>query len=253
MANSLLVTFGCSWTEGVGICYEQGMSREEYQRLWETDCERGSFRSIIAEHFGHDHINFARAGSSNQRQFRLARDYFISDATDKYDSVTVLWGITSTARSEMFDSSKKTYENFFYHAQEPWILARLLLKHSYDHNNEVDSLSKNMQFWDRFFASHNIKNYWFDTFNTHDYTRDHRFNMIDLDDSPRDLLSQLCHINGIDAIDDNYHLSNWTVDSNRLQPLVDVGVLNPYSFHPTRLGHRQLAEFFIKRIKDSDE
>lgn len=248
MSNNLLLTLGCSWTEGVGVSYKPGMSRDEYQKIWKQDCDQYSFRSLISNYLGFKNINFAQAGSSNQRQFRLARDFFIDQSYNRYDKIIVLWGITSTARSEMYDNQKKEYENFFYHEREPWVLARMLLKHSYDHDNEVEQLSRNMQFWDTFFSSKNIDNHWFDTFNTHDYVYTNKFRMIDVDRQHRDLLSQLCYINNIKNIDNNYHLSNWISDSNRLSPLVELGVLNPYSFHPTVLGHQQLADFFIKKI-----
>lgn len=249
MQNKLLVTFGCSWTQGVGVGYTAGQSQKQFQSQWYNDCDLYSFRALLAKKLGYQHINFSEAGSSNQRQFRLARDFFIDvNNIKKYDQILVLWGITSTARSEMFDSQKNQYENFFYHAREPWVLARLLLKHSYDHKNELDTLSKNMQFWDQYFKSLQINNFWFDTFNTHDYQYQNKFNMINLENKPRDLLSQLCKINGIDSTDQNYHLSNWIIDTDRLQPLIDLGVLNPYSLHPTKLGHEQLTDFFLGMI-----
>ena len=43
-------------------------------------------------------------------------------------------------------------------------------------------------------------------------------------------------------MDDNYHLSSWSVDSNKIPFLVGCGVLNPISNHPTALGHQQIAE-----------
>ena len=111
----ILHTYGCSWTEGVGVSYKPKMSREEYQTVWKQNCDQNSFRTLISDYLGSEHINFAQAGSSNQKQFRLARDFFINQSFDRYDKIIVLWGITSTARSEMFDSQKKQYENFFYH------------------------------------------------------------------------------------------------------------------------------------------
>ena len=46
MKTSKLVTFGCSWTAGVGACYEPGMSNGEYESIHKE--EGGfSFRSII--------------------------------------------------------------------------------------------------------------------------------------------------------------------------------------------------------------
>jgi hypothetical protein len=59
---------------------------------------------------------------------------------------------------------------------------------------------------------------------------------------PRDLLSQLAIRNGMAVVDhNNYHQSGWNVDCNRVKYLTDIGLLNPYSNHPTRLGHIQIA------------
>ena len=70
-----LLTFGCSWTKGVGIPYEKGMSKEEYLEVrssrWDL-MDKHSFRGILSERLGYENINYASGGSSNQRQERLA-------------------------------------------------------------------------------------------------------------------------------------------------------------------------------------
>ena len=61
---------------------------------------------------------------------------------------------------------------------------------------------------------------------------------------PRDLMSQLCIKNGMLKLDNSYHVCDHalTVDSNRIPYLIKLGLLNPYSNHPTKLGHRHIAD-----------
>lgn len=61
-------------------------------------------------------------------------------------------------------------------------------------------------------------------------------------DVPRDLLSKLAILNGCNDIDNNYHESDWVDDSNRIRVLVDKKILNPISYHPTKLGHEKIAD-----------
>ena len=78
MKKTLLITFGCSWVYGVGVNYEEGMSIDEYKpNAWDEElCEEYSFRGLIKKNLNVDHINFAQGGSSNQRQFRIAKTFF---------------------------------------------------------------------------------------------------------------------------------------------------------------------------------
>ena len=43
-------------------------------------------------------------------------------------------------------------------------------------------------------------------------------------------------------------MSNWEADTDCIKFLADVGIVNPVSFHPTQLGHQQLADYFIEKI-----
>ena len=62
--------------------------------------------------------------------------------------------------------------------------------------------------------------------------------------SHRDLMSQLAIDNGMQELDSDYHLSNWLIDSKRVEFLVSKKMLNPHSHHPTELGHQQIANMF---------
>ena len=52
----------------------------------------------------------------------------------------------------------------------------------------------------------------------------------------KDLLSQLSKTNSND-----YHLSFWKNDDNRIQKLIEQGSINPYSLHPTWQTHKVIA------------
>lgn len=178
--KKLLITFGCSWTFGVGVRYQDGMKSEEYKTIaWDRDAaSKLSFRAILSEKLGFDNINFSAGGSSNQKQFRLAKEFFFSNEfkrmKKKYSEVVVLWGITSTARNELYNLQDKEYLNFFYHRRthdENWPFPRDFLLFSYDHDIAVREILFNIKMFSTFFDDHGIKYLWFDTFNHHEYKK----------------------------------------------------------------------------------
>jgi len=304
--QNLLITFGCSWTYGVGVNYTPGMTQSDFkENAWNKSlCDSLSFRGILSSNLKLDHINWSEGGSSNQRQFRLAKKFFISDKfcslKTRYKKIIVLWGITSTARNEMFDLETKEMVNFFLDSSEPSI-AKQLVKYSYDHDNEVFQLSLDMKFWNLFFKQHGIDNFWFDTFNHHNYTQacpspkveSHYNDLAGVDwpswekfiksdmstvpthivkeiyrvkvfgnflrnnhprhreikqliggNSNRDIASQLAIKHNWKIKQDNYHRSAWTADSERIEYLTNLGLLNPWSNHPTKECHAEIAQIF---------
>ncbi len=78
--KNLLISFGCSWTYGVGANYISGMTKKDLEDVaWDvSQIEPLSFRKIISNKLDRVHINFSSRGSSNQRQFRLAREFFLT-------------------------------------------------------------------------------------------------------------------------------------------------------------------------------
>lgn len=250
MSQHTLVTFGCSWTYGVGAAYEPGMVIDQYRNPKELDIEnsnRYSWRTLLSNRRDWRNINFASGGSSNQRQFRLAKQFFVSEEFRKLDpaKVVVAWGITSTARNELFNTQTHELDNFFYTEQS--MLAKTMTMFVYDHDNEVAQLNLEMKHWDSYFKSLGVRNCWFDTFNHHVYP-DPAPTLIGHNQQDRDLMSCLVRINGGAINDRTYHESDWRIDGPRVQFLVDKGILNPHSQHPGRHAHEQLCDFFQEHI-----
>ena len=166
--KKLLITFGCSWTKGVGTGYIPGMSKAEYQekRLNEDLAEKYSFRSLICKKYNFDNLNFAIGGSSNQFQFLKAEQYFSSKLFEihkqTYDKIVVLWGLTSIFRNIKF-IQHDPIEIRSYMVKEKHELLNL------DEDFEQYLLQSKIVFWNKFFETNDIKNLWFDTFNSHRY------------------------------------------------------------------------------------
>jgi hypothetical protein len=255
MKKSLLVTSGCSWTYGVGAGYQDGMSLADYEKIaWDNNlCNQLSFRGILSAKYDLDNINLAEGGDSNQRQFRLIKNFFSSTQTkklfDNYDRIFVLHGITSTARNELYIVERKYLTNFKFDGHDNTTWCKAWVKNFYDHNNELERLAEEMTFLNDYYQAVGVENLWYDTFNHHNYPAPID-KMIEPDKDRRDLLSSMLIKLGITDMDNNYHLSSWKVDTDRVDTLIKMGYLNPFSKHPTQLGHELIAqivdEFFGK-------
>jgi len=337
LAKTLLITFGCSWTFGVGVNYESGMTESELEKqAWDEEiCDVFSWRGLLCRYFGWINLNYSGGGSSNQRQFREAMQFFGSsryqDLRQDFEEIIVLWGITSTARNELWSLDKNSYYDFFLNRDDDF--ARFITNHCYDHDAEVAELRNRILFWNMFFKAQKITNFWFDTFNTHNYNHDfqnnskektyspatldiliaedhyHRLagpewpsyldfckgnfsgttseiireiqnrfegiihtrlrywpgktefiennaglqpiiNFLDYDLCPRDLMSWLMIKVGLKISDKNqsYHYSDYKIDRDNMQKLVDLGIVNPFTHHPTKQGHRLLFDYFSNKI-----
>lgn len=173
MAETLLITFGCSWTFGVGAAWQRWHDLDQYNAVaWDQDlCFQQGWRGKLCARLGCQNVNFSKGGSSNQKQFRRATEFFSSPQWQRlrtqYHNIKVLWGITSTARNELYCLERGYLWNFFYH--KPSDHSRFFLMHSYDHDHEVEILHRDMRHWNHFLQSQNVDVHWFDTFNTHDY------------------------------------------------------------------------------------
>ena len=251
----ILITFGCSWTVGVGVGYESGMTDKQFSKLaWDDEINNNySFRGLLSKKYNLRNINFAAGGSSNQRQFRLLKAFFGSPDWENIhknnEKIIVMHGITSTARSEVWVEDKKELHDFMFNTSTNSLSWRSLYANTfYNHDNEVERLGEQMRFFNTFYRSLNVKNIWFDTFNHHDYT--HAIdNLHGHDLEKRDLLSLMAIKKNILNIDDNYHRSLWRDDTNRISFLTDLGYLNPISKHPTKKGHELIAEILDEPFK----
>ena len=295
----LLITFGCSWTYGVGVNYTSGMDKESFRAYaWNKGlCDRYSFRGLLSEKFDFTNINFSRGGASNDQQFRLAENFFNSfdfkQFQQQYSKIFVLWGITSILRKEAYFNDISARKSFFLTRPDDKLLPKILLADHFDLHDEISILGKKIQFWDSIFDLLKVNNIWFDTFNHHDYNiipeqieqkylafageswpTWEQFKTSNLQDVPnevmneildstrwefykyhystsprmfgrvldnRDLLSRLAIANGMNSIDNNYHVSDWKNDASRISYLQKLGLLNPFSYHPTKQAHEQIA------------
>lgn len=253
MKQPVLITFGCSWTAGVGVGYVDGMIDKEYRSIaWDDSInDEYSFRGILSKKYNMKNINFSRGGSSNQLQFRLLKN-FLCSGQFKYlmdnHKVIVLHGITSTARNELYINDKESLINFKYDelAYSEW--ANIFVKHFYNHENEVNRLTEDMLLFNQFYSLSGINNLWFDTFNHHNYSTSIN-NLIEPNNISRDLLSTMALSKGFTERDNKYHLSSWKVDSDRVKFLIEKGCLNPISKHPTKIGHEMIADIIDKELE----
>jgi len=244
-----LITFGCSWTKGQFSWYDPNISKytqmsvQEMQKNNPQEVDEYCFRTILSRRHDYVNINFAAGGSSNQKQFRLAEEYFNTDDYKKYDNIIILWGITSTARLDVWSNKKNRYVNFRLTnlSNLEWATDH------YNHEIEVKRLSTQMQHWDNYFEMIGVKNYWFDTFNHHDYTYDSP-NMIMQNKKPRDLMSNLCIDMGHNSSMNNYHHSKWVLDDDRIKFLRKKNLVNPITHHPNRECSILLADMLDKFV-----
>jgi hypothetical protein len=258
--KTALITFGCSWMFGVGCNYliDNPPKTEAEFKLgaWDENLSNQySFRGILSKKYNLTNINFSIGGSSNQKQFRFAKEFFMSSKYDElaneYDKIIVLWGMTSTARNELYSLKDKDYRSFFYHHgyNPDWPFTTPMLEHCYDHDVIVNELSLEMKLWDELFKNRGIKNVWFDTFNQHNYN--YTKNLLFADQSNRDIVSILARTEGLDKIENRYHYSNWPEESmsDRIEFLVNKKLLNHYSKHPTREGHEKISLILSPEIE----
>ena len=177
MPGKLLITFGCSWTYGVGVSYHPGMSESDIQKnFWDNDIANTlSFRGIVSKKLNYTNKNFSAGGSSNQMQFRLAKEYFGSNEFDRdseyYSEIVVLWGITSIYRDELYSNLEDRTINFMYSQKDALHVSsrKQYVKYFFNDNAEIRKIALDILFWDKFFSKNNVTNYWFDTFNHNDY------------------------------------------------------------------------------------
>jgi hypothetical protein len=244
--NKFFITLGCSWTLGVGANYNDGMTEPDLQEVaWiDDEIEPLSFRKQISNKLGFDHINLAEGGSSNQRQFRRAREFFLAKDQEWFDNheLIVLWALTSLYRNDLFNVNTMDYDKLMLTRPNGAEISRILLTDHFDQQVELKTLSEHMKMFDNFFEHKKITNYWVNTFNPHKYP--HQFPNLLF--HGMDLLSKLTN-----DLDDNnqYHLSDWEHDTDRkITKAKEHKLVNPISGHPTRAGHKIIANLIYNHI-----
>ncbi len=253
-----LITFGDDWTLGTGAWYKPAMPKIVYDNT-EPNYE-DSWRILVRDYFGCQdcHINFAKSKSSNQRQFALAKDYFNSkiflDSLTRYgeddkrkDQIIVLWGLTTLRRDFKWCSDSKRYEDITLNEEydDRYNKDKIgygLNKWCYNDMIATKELQAEIIHWNIFFKRLGIKNYWFDSYNSRNYTISPS-NFFDITSRNRDLLSLLCITH---AVNTRTSKGKWVQDP--IEYALDNKLINPHTFLPKKDGHKLIAEYFIKKL-----
>lgn len=236
-----LITFGDSWVFGVGTEYREGMSGTEYQKIAWVESEH-CFRPLISNQLGLKNLNQSVGGSSNQTQFRKALELFFgNDKIELKDTDIVLWGITSVYRTELWNNKKSYWESIFLPDPESDV-SKILSTQHHDPHEEIIILGHQMQLWNKYFRSMNVRNYWFNIFN------DHTWN-ISIDNLLFEKSSLLSMLIDDQGENDSYHKSTWRDEDKKITIAKQMKLVNPISGHPTKEGHRLIAEILLKNLK----
>ena len=244
----MLITFGDSWVYGIGAgyTYDNPINKKTYELNKEsTEFLNCSFRTLLAKKIGLKNINFSKGGSSNQRQFRFASEYFLKNKNNIKDSI-VLWGLTSVYRNEFYNTKLKKYENFFIpDPTHDLVLSKVLSVRYMSEKVEIEKLYYNIELFNYFFKSVGIKNYWFNVFNDHEYPNQIN-NMLFKGSS---LLSVL--LNDFEK-NDHYHKSIWGDKTDRkIKTALKNKLVNPISQHPTKESHSKITNLLYNELQSS--
>lgn len=241
-----LITFGDSWVYGVGSAYQPEQNRNQYEAIrFNADlCEKNSFRFMLSQDLGVPNLNYSSMGSSNQRQFRFARQL---DRQHLDDSL-ILWGITSLYRNEIWLEETNEWYNFQY-AEKTDIGKQHLL--NFDYEKSIAELLAGIKEMIEIAEDNGADIRFFDIFNHHDYGED--FDRVKkyflFKDSPkRDLLSLMTG-----TYDTTQYFQSNLDDSfadQRIGKAVYEGLLNPYSWHPTKKGQKWIADSIKEQIQN---
>ena len=253
-----LITLGCSWVFGIGSYFdaENPVDRVTYN----TTFRKGSAYRQSGEEFEDDtcwrnklcdelnltNINLSRGGSSNQSQFRRATKYFAENEVD-WQNTVVLWGITSIYRDELWFNRLKSYSSVAFSQANIDPTNRLREKkrtgfdtyaHFEEHFDEkvfMTELKNNILHWQHYLDLLGVPYAFYETLNT--------TGAISNPALEEDMCTTLARRSGWRGKKDKFHFSDWFDDCNRIQRLMEIGMVNPYSFHPTRQGNLDIVKF----------
>jgi len=257
-----LLTLGCSWMEGVGAMYVPKVHKTS-QLYSDVSHNRElmakySFRTILSKKYGFENVNLGKGGASNGSMFRRLLTYLRKNTLD--DTI-VLWGITSIYRMELFFNHSKGFSSFQptqrskanLHGPD-WVGPKEYFRQHFDEKVQLNHMIREICHWRHYFELLGVPQLWFHTLNYPgiDWRKKDAFrNFVKLPyPCNNDLLSQLAYHNGWNPKDDKYHFSDWKADCDRIAHLKKRKIVNPYSFHPTLEGHKQIADILDAAVNN---
>lgn len=253
-----LITLGCSWAFGEGSGYSEGMREWEYERIQHDEkiCWQNGWRRSVVEHFDCTHKNIAEYGSSNDRQYRLAKRYFLSkeflNLLQKKTKVIVLWGTTSLNRYDIWLNSTETYEKILLnqvdfdlikYGTHQDIFAFALDKYSYNESMRLKELELEILHWNQFFKLFGVQNYWYDTLGSYDYKIKPN-NFFDIGNKNRSLVSVVANVHRKDN-----NINKPLLSVNDFEYCTSNGLLNNYSYHPKPKYYQEIGKYFINKLE----
>ena len=235
-----LITFGDSWIKGVGIEYEEGMTEKQFDEKMSGKESKHCFRRLISTRYDLENLNLSMGGSSNQTQFRLALETFFGENNiDPKGEDIVLWGITSVFRTELWHAEENKFKSIF--LPQHSAVSKILASYHHDEAQELKILENQMQLWNAYFKSKGVKNYWFNVFNDHKWSGPIENFLFE----GSSLLS--CLINDYSP-NDKYHKSIWGDTDRKIKRAKEMSLVNPFTGHPTKLGHKKLADLLSDQL-----
>ena len=237
-----LFTFGDSWTYGVGLGYNDNQTEKEYfDSAHDKTFTAKSYRQLLADSLGYENVNFAEPGSSNQTQFRKAREYFLNN---KQEQPIVLWGLTSVYRIEVYDIDNKEYRSVHLPSTtgSNKTFSKIYATKYFDEEKATEELYQNVRMFNIMFTHYGIKNYWYNIFNEHSFSGNIHNILFD----GQSLLSILSDDR---EPNDNYHKSNWNDVDRKIKKAEEMKLVNPFSKHPTELAHKKIHDKILKDMK----
>lgn len=236
-----LITFGDSWVRGIGAHWTPDTLKEEFEEhAWTNVADAHSFRTILSNRNNLVNVNFSKGGASNQGQFRRASEYFIRDKNVAQNSI-VIWGLTSVFRTEVWHNKSKEYEDLFLPTDTSRFSQMLAVFHT-DLQVELERLYYQIELFNAFFKYHSIKNYWVNIFNDHEFPEK-------VDNLLFDGSSLLSILTGDYEENNTYHKSQWDDADRKITKAKEQKKVNPYTGHPGKDSHMQLAKLLEKEIK----
>lgn len=243
-----LLTFGDSWSYGVGAGYQESWTQEYYHNH-KSDKEianKYAFRSILAKELDvESQVDFSRPGGANDTQFRrFFTNYYgqgrVGDmnlALEPEDFV--LWGITSLYRFEFWENETNGTKIFTI-PREGNLFTEMYAVDYFDINYEKYKCYYNMKHVETICNTVGCKLLWYNFFN------DHNFDIDNMLWNGSSVLSQMVQDNDPN---DKYHMSTWDDTDRKIKRAKELKLCNPFSGHPTIEGHKQIANILLGELK----
>ena len=246
-----LLTFGDSWSYGIGAGYQDSWTPEYYHKHKSNKAvaDKYAFRTILAKELdAEENKDFSRPGGANDTQFRrFYTNYYkqgrIDDISYEFEPEDViLWGITSLYRMEFLESDLNATRVYTV-PREGNTFTELYAAEYFDLNYQRFKCLYDMKHVERLCKDIGCKIIWYNFFNDHHFPDMENFLW-----NGSSLLSTMIHDY---APNDKYHMSTWDDTDRKIKRAIELKLCNPISGHPTIEGHKLIADILLRKINEN--